>query len=244
MQYRALGNTGLEVSILSLGASPFGGVFGAVSQTECKACLDAALEAGVNFIDCSPYYGLTKAETMLGRTLRRVAREKFILAIKVGRYGADFDGFDFSAARVSQSVDESLNRLGVDFVDIIQCHDIEFGDLTQIVEETLPALRRVVETGKARFVGITGLPLKVFRQLVARAEVGGRCGRGFGAGAAKSGGNARPAGICRRKRVDFGRRGLGTASIFANRARFGRIVRSKKAQGAAPCGAGRSRRFS
>lgn len=171
MQYRALGNTGLEVSILSLGASPFGGVFGAASQTECKACLDAALDAGLNFIDCSPYYGLTKAETMLGHTLRGVPRESYILATKVGRYGAEIADFDFSAARVTRSVDESLARLGVDHVDLIQCHDIEFGDLGQIVEETLPALRRVVQSGKARFVGITGLPLAVFETVTARASV-------------------------------------------------------------------------
>ena len=68
-------------------------------------------------------------------------------------------------------MDESLARLGVETLDIIQCHDIEFGDLNQIVEETLPALRQVVQTGKARFVGITGLPLKVFREVIARAEV-------------------------------------------------------------------------
>ena len=66
--------------------------------------------------------------------------------------------FDFSAARVTASIDESLARLGVDHVDIVQCHDIEFVPLQPIVDETLPALRRAVEAGKARFVGITGLP--------------------------------------------------------------------------------------
>lgn len=171
MEYRTLGNTGLSVSALSLGTSPFGGVFGDVGYDGCKRCLDAALDLGVNLIDCSPYYGLTKAETMLGRTLRGVAREKYILATKVGRYGADAPDFDFSAARVTQSVDESLARLGVNFVDLIQCHDIEFGDLNQIIEETLPALREVVRAGKARFVGVTGLPLKVFREVIARGEV-------------------------------------------------------------------------
>ncbi len=169
MEYRTLGKTGLRVSALSLGTSPFGGVFGEVEFEACKRCLDTALDWGINFIDCSPFYGLTKAETMLGRTLRGVAREKYWLATKVGRTGeADFD---FSAARVTRSVDESLARLGVDFLDIIQCHDIEFGDLNQIVEETLPALREVVKSGKARFVGITGLPLRVFRDVIARAEV-------------------------------------------------------------------------
>ncbi len=171
MEFRTLGKTGLSVSALSLGASPFGGVFGDVGYADCKRCLDTALDLGINLIDCSPYYGLTKAETMLGRTLEGVVRDKYILATKVGRYGADAPDFDFSAERVTRSVDESLSRLGLDYVDIIQCHDIEFGDLNQIVEETLPALREVVQAGKARFVGITGLPLKVFREVIARAQV-------------------------------------------------------------------------
>lgn len=159
----------MSVSALSLGTSPFGGVFGDVGFDSCKRCLDVALDLGINFLDCSPFYGLTKAETMLGRTLQNVPRDKYILATKVGRYGED--QFDFSAARVTRSVDESLMRLGLDYVDIIQCHDIEFGDLNQIWEETLPALREVVKAGKARFVGITGLPLQVFRDVISRAEV-------------------------------------------------------------------------
>jgi L-galactose dehydrogenase len=171
MEFRTLGKTGLQVSALSLGASPFGGVFGDVGYSDCKRCLDTALDLGINFIDCSPYYGQTKAETMLGQTLRGVARDKYILATKVGRYGADAPDFDFSAERVTRSVDESLARLGVEHIDLIQCHDIEFGDLNQIVEETLPALREVVRDGKARFVGITGLPLKVFGEVSARAKV-------------------------------------------------------------------------
>lgn len=169
MKTRILGKTGLSVSALSLGTSPFGGVFGDVETTNCKRCLDVALDLGINFLDCSPFYGLTKAETMLGRTLKNVPRDKYILATKVGRYGED--EFNFSRARVTQSVDESLARLGLDYVDIIQCHDIEFGDLNQIREETLPALREVVKAGKARFVGITSLPLQVFREVISRAEV-------------------------------------------------------------------------
>lgn len=169
MQTRTLGQTDLQVSVLGLGTSPFGGVFGDVGFDNCKRCLDTALDLGINLLDCSPFYGLTKAETMLGRTLQGVARDKYILATKVGRYGED--EFDFSAARVTKSVDESLARLGLETIDVIQCHDIEFGDLNQIVEETLPALRAVVQAGKARFVGITGLPLNAFRTVIERANV-------------------------------------------------------------------------
>lgn len=169
MQYRELGNTGEKVSVLSLGASPFGGVFREVSRAECDATLRAALDGGINLIDVSPYYGITRAEAMLGELLPSIPRDSYLLATKVGRYGED--EFDFSAERAAASVDESLARMGVDHVDFIQCHDIEFGSLDQVIGETLPALRKIQQQGKARFVGVTGLPLKIFEEVAARAEI-------------------------------------------------------------------------
>jgi L-galactose dehydrogenase len=166
-----LGQTGLRVSVLSYGASPLGSVFRGIEEPEGIRTVHAALDLGINLIDVSPYYGLTKAETVLGKALKGVDRARYYLATKVGRYGAEPKDFDFSAARVTRSVDESLARLGVEHVDIIQCHDIEFGDLDQVVNETLPALRQLVRRGKARFVGITGLPLKVFQYVLDRASV-------------------------------------------------------------------------
>lgn len=169
MLYRPLGNTGLNVSVLSFGASSLGSVFREIDEQEGIRTVHTALDLGINFIDVSPYYGLTKAETVLGKALAVLPRDAYYLATKVGRYGADT--FDFSAARVTASVDESLQRLGVETIDLIQCHDIEFGSLDQIVEETLPALRRLQEQGKVRFVGITGYPLKIFREVINRAPV-------------------------------------------------------------------------
>jgi aryl-alcohol dehydrogenase-like predicted oxidoreductase len=87
----------------------------------------------------------------------------------VGRYGDD--EFDFSAKRVTANLDESLKRLGVDYVDILQAHDIEYGNLDQVIEETLPALRRIQETGKARFIGVTGYPLRIFRYVLDHAKI-------------------------------------------------------------------------
>lgn len=169
MRYRRLGRTGLEVSILGFGGSPLGGVFGEVDAAECIATVHAALDAGINYFDVAPFYGVTRAETMLGRCLAGVPRDRFVLSTKVGRYGAV--EFDFSAERVTRSVEESLERLGVDFIDLLVCHDIEYGSLDQIVEETLPALRRVQERGKVRFLGVSGLPLKIFSTVLARAEL-------------------------------------------------------------------------
>lgn len=170
MRYHLLGNTGLRVSVLSFGGSSLGGVFHAVQEDECIRTVHTALDHGVNFLDTSPYYGVTKAETMLGKALRGIARDRYLLATKVGQYA---DGvFDFSAQRVTRSVDESLTRLGVEHVDLIQCHDIEFVALNQIIHETLPALHALKKSGKVRHVGITGLPIKTLRTVVEQTDPG------------------------------------------------------------------------
>jgi aryl-alcohol dehydrogenase-like predicted oxidoreductase len=160
----------MKVSTLSFGASSLGGgIFRQVEESEALRTVATALDSGINFIDVSPFYGLTRAETVLGKGLRGVDRGSYYLATKVGRYG-DTE-FDFSARRVLASVDESLTRLGVEYVDIIQAHDIEYSELTQVIEETVPALRRVQEAGKARFIGVTGYPLPVFQSILNHANV-------------------------------------------------------------------------
>ncbi|MDG9675971.1 aldo/keto reductase [Micromonospora sp. DH14] len=169
MQYRPLGRTGLNVSMLGYGASPLGGVFGEIDEREGTRAVRTALDLGVNIIDVSPYYGATVAETVLGRALRGVDRESYVLASKVGRYGEST--FDFSATRVTASVEESLTRLGTDHLDLIQCHDIEFGDLDQIIDETLPALAELRAAGKVRFLGITGYPLAALTRVAATVPV-------------------------------------------------------------------------
>lgn len=171
MKYRTLGNTGLEVSVLSLGGSSLGSVFHEIDEAEGIRTVHVALENGINLIDTAPFYGITRAETVLGKALREIPRGRYILATKVGRYGFQQKDFDFSAERVIRSVDESLVRLGVDYVDFIQVHDMEFASIEQIVTETIPALRSVQAAGKARFVGITGLPLRLFRLVMDRVQV-------------------------------------------------------------------------
>ena len=170
MHFRALGQTGLNVSVLSFGASSLGGVFHSIDDNEAIRTVHTALDHGINLIDVSPYYGATKAETVLGRALKEIARDRYILATKVGQYN---DGeFDFSAARVTRSLDESCARLGVDYIDLLQCHDIEFADLRQIAEETLPALVKLRTAGRIGHIGITGLPLKVFPAVIDQVPPG------------------------------------------------------------------------
>src|ERR1043166_9358665 len=148
MQYRPLGNTGLSLPALSFGASSLGAEFRQVDFNEALKSLHTALDLWMNFIDTSPYYGRGMSEVRLGIALRGIPREKYLLGTKLGRY--DGAHFDFSARRVVESVDISLHRMGVEYLDICLCHDIEFVDMAQIVEETLPALRRVQQQGKVR----------------------------------------------------------------------------------------------
>lgn len=171
MHYRTLGATGVKVSALAYGGSSLGSEFGPIDEAEGIRSVHVALDHGINLLDTAPYYGRTTAETVLGKALKGVARERYVLATKVARYGKTQADFDFSAARVKRSVDESLLRLGVDHVDFIQVHDMEFGDIARIVAETIPALREVQRAGKARFVGITCLPLKLFRQVMDQVDV-------------------------------------------------------------------------
>jgi len=168
MEMRTLGNTGLQVSRLGFGAAPLGNEYGGMNDAEAQRAIHLAIDGGVNFFDVAPYYGITLAEKRLGQMLKG-RRHEVILATKCARYGlADFD---FSAGRVTRSADESLQRLQTDYLDILHVHDVEFGDKRQIVDETIPALRRVQEAGKVRFIGITGLSLRMLRDVAAEAPV-------------------------------------------------------------------------
>lgn len=169
MERRLLGRTGLTLPLLSFGASSLGQEFRAVDINDAMRAVHAALDVGMNFIDTSPYYGRGMSEVLLGVALRGVPRERYLLGTKLGRYDAAH--FDFSAKRVVESVDVSLHRMGVEYLDICLCHDIEFVDMTQIVEETLPALRKVQQQGKVRFVGVSGYPMKMFRYVLDRTDL-------------------------------------------------------------------------
>ena len=169
MQHRPLGNTGITLPALSFGASSLGQEFRSVDLGEALDSVRVALDLGMNFIDTSPFYGRGMSEVLLGVALRGIPRNSYILGTKLGRYDAAH--FDFSARRVVESVDVSLHRMGVDYLDIMLCHDIEFVEMSQIVNETLPALRKVQTAGKVRFVGISGYPMKIFKYVLDRTEL-------------------------------------------------------------------------
>lgn len=176
MEYRELGKTGLRISSLSFGASSLGSVFHETKEAESIEAVEAAIDGGINFIDVSPYYGHYKAETVLGQALKNIPRDKYYLSTKVGRYGKDGKNtWDYSARRVTDSVYESMERLGIDFIDLINVHDIEFqaalpGGLQKVVDETLPALFELRDKGVVGHVGITDLQLQNLKWVVERCE--------------------------------------------------------------------------
>ncbi len=171
MIFRSLGKTGLKLSILGFGASPLGNEFGKIDPVEGKKAVNLAIDFGINYFDVSPYYGRTLAEARLGDFLRG-HREKVILATKVGRYGKDLEtGFDFSRERIFQSIEESLSRLKTDYIDVYQLHDIEFAEKKLIVEVAIPALQELKQSGKVRFIGITGYPLQLLRDIATNSEI-------------------------------------------------------------------------
>ena len=173
MKFNEIGKTGMKVSALSFGASSLGSVFRSTRESEALEAVYTAIEGGMNFIDVSPYYGHYKAETVLGKALRNIPRDKYYLSTKVGRYGQDgVNTWDYSAKRAQESVYESMERLGIDHIDLINVHDVEFADLNQVVEETLPALVELGEKGIVSHVGITDLQLENLKWVIEHVPEG------------------------------------------------------------------------
>lgn len=164
MEKRPLAETGIDLSVLSFGASSIGAEFRPIDVPEAIRCVHTALERGMNYIDTSAYYGRGLSELILGRVLPDIPRDSYYISTKLGRYAPQH--FDFSARRVAESIDVSLERMKLDYLDMVFCHDIEFVDTRQIVEETLPALRREVDKGKVRFIGVSGYPMKIFTEMM------------------------------------------------------------------------------
>lgn len=169
MTTRPLGRTGLDLPILSFGASSLGQEFRPVALDEALRSVHVALDHGMRLIDTSPFYGRGMSEVLLGIALRGVPRESYQLCTKLGRYSLEH--FDFSARRVAESVHVSLHRLGTDHLDILLLHDVEFVPLAQIWEETLPAVMRLKEEGKVRAVGFSCYPMKAFHTVLDHAPV-------------------------------------------------------------------------
>lgn len=169
MNRRPLGNTGLQLPVLSFGASSLGAEFRNIDINEAMRSVRVALDLGMNFIDTSPFYGRGMSEVLLGVALAGVPRDSYLLGTKLGRYSGT--RFDFSAKRVIESVEVSLERMKTDHLDFILCHDIEFVDMRQVVEETIPQIRVLQKKGMVRFVGISGYPMNIFKYVLDQTDL-------------------------------------------------------------------------
>ena len=153
-------------------------MFRQISEDEAIKAVFTAIDNGINFIDVSPYYGHLKAETVLGKALKQIPRDRYYLSTKVGRYGKDgVNLWDYSAKRVTESVYESMERLNIGYIDLINVHDIEFqasmeGGLQKVVDETLPALVALREKGVVGHVGITDLQPENLKWVIEHSEQG------------------------------------------------------------------------
>lgn len=152
MKYRQLGSSELQVSEISLGSWLTYGV--GVEAEKARACLDAALSVGINFIDTANIYGRGAAESFLGEALSGRRRDSYLLATKLYFPMTETDR-GLSRAQIEKQLDASLKRLGTDYVDLYQCH--RYDEETPL-EETMEALSAAVRSGKARYIGFSEWP--------------------------------------------------------------------------------------
>lgn len=173
MKYNNFGCTNIKVSNISLGTGGFSYFYGDYSIEECKEIVERALKSGINFIDTAPWYGHGTSEEILGQCLKNIPRKSYYIASKVGRYEADPKlMFNFSREKVLQSVETSLKRLGIDYLDLIQVHDIEFApSLDVVINDTLPALQECLERGLVKHIGITGYPNSTLKECIEKSKI-------------------------------------------------------------------------
>lgn len=170
MQLRPLGNTGLNVSVISMGGAAIGQQYGPVSVREAADTVHAGIDAGINLIDTSAFYGEGTSETILGEVLAGGWREKVLICTKAGRHTRE--RFDFTPAGMRSCLEGSLKRLRVESVDILLAHDIEFADDPErVFTETADVLHRLKREGKCRFVGMSCYPLSLLRQAIEKCKL-------------------------------------------------------------------------
>jgi len=178
MRYNVLGKTGLKVSKLSFGTAALGGVFYDVDEAEAIRAVHTALDLGINYFDVAPAYGGTRSETVLGKALKGISRDRYFLSTKVGKYTNPEkygdDTLDYSEARIRRSLDESSARLGTDYFDIIHLHDIEYHNRKHTewgLDEGLSTLHALKREERIGAVGMGIYPLDLWRRILRDYEI-------------------------------------------------------------------------
>ncbi len=178
MHYNPLGPTGMNVSRLSMGASALGSVFHPVDESEAIAAVHTALDGGINYFDVAPAYGGTRSETVLGKALRGIPRDRYYLSTKVGKYtGPEAygnDTLDYSRARIRASLDESAARLGTDYFDILHIHDIEYQNRTHTewaLSEGYEAVQELKREGRIGNVSFGIYPMDLWQRILSTIPI-------------------------------------------------------------------------
>ncbi|KAJ3656567.1 hypothetical protein Zmor_015637 [Zophobas morio] len=172
MKYIKFGDTDMNISQLSLGTAGFCYFFGGYDLEKCKATVHEAVKRGINFIDTAPFYGHGVSEEVLGKCLEGIPRKAYYLATKVGRYEKDPKFmFDYSGKKTRESIEVSLKRLGVDYVDLLQVHSLEHANPDVVLNETLPVLEELRKQGKTRYVGVTSYPVSLLQDYLKKSTV-------------------------------------------------------------------------
>ena len=164
MRYRTLGSSDLQISEISLGS--WLTFAGGIEEDATRATTEAAFDVGINFFDTANAYGRGAAEDAWGNILSQRPRDSYILATKVWARMSDTDA-GLSAAQIAKQIDGSLSRLRTDYVDLYQAHRF---DVSVPIEETIEALQKVVEQGKARYLGFSEWTPE---QIQAAIDIGG-----------------------------------------------------------------------
>lgn len=178
MQYNLLGMTGLKLSRISFGASSLSAVFHSVDEGEAIKAVHTALDAGINYFDVAPAYGGTVSETVLGKALKGIARSRYFLSTKVGKYSNPdnygSDVLDYSAKRIRQSIEESAARLGTDYFDIIHIHDIEYQNRKHTewaLSEGLDTVHQLKKEGRIGAVSFGIYPMDLWQRIFEGYEI-------------------------------------------------------------------------
>lgn len=167
MEYSQLGKTHMIVSKISIGGATLcSSFYGELDFEEAKKTVHEAFKRGINYIDTAPFYGEGSSETNIGKILKDIPRQAYYIATKTCRYNASGPGqFDFSYERTLKSIDESLKRLGLDYIDLYQLHDVEFADnINEVINGAFQACLELKKQGKIKAIGINGYPLSVLKE--------------------------------------------------------------------------------
>ena len=161
MEYAVFGRTGLKVSKMGLGGAPLAGDFGPVEEEEMIRMIHEAIDLGINFIDTAPKYGNGESERRIGRALAGGKRQQVVLSSKAARSDQRYD-----FRTVVQSVEDSLARLQTDWIDLVQLHDVETQDYDLLISDAIPALQKLRDDGKIRFIGCSSRRLELLARLL------------------------------------------------------------------------------